>query len=241
MAPDVPHWPRRTPGRLMIDGKALKYADLHSFYYQTRQIFGEFVYDFDAGTDAPSILDCGAHIGLASLFFKELYPMARIRAYEADATVAGLCAYNMGEFGHDVSVTAAAVWTHCKGVAFAASMDDAGHVAAGGNVRVPTVRLRDEIGDGPVDLLKLDIEGAEFTVLADCGDALRNVRRMIAEVHGFRPEEGRVGDFLSLLEAQGFRYGFADLQQAKWYTPAERPPFSVLATDKYIFTVYAWR
>src|SRR5690348_6412259 len=71
MAGDVARWPRRQPGRLMIEGRTLKYADLHSFYFQARQIFGERLYDFACTSPAPLILDCGAHIGLASLAFKE--------------------------------------------------------------------------------------------------------------------------------------------------------------------------
>ena len=35
----------------------------------------------------PRILDCGANVGLASLYFKRLYPQARITAYEADPDI----------------------------------------------------------------------------------------------------------------------------------------------------------
>ena len=90
LAPSVANWPRRQPGILMVDGKELRYGDLHSFYHQSRQIFGERLYDFESKNRAPVILDCGAHIGLASLYFKERYPEAHIRAFEADAALAEL-------------------------------------------------------------------------------------------------------------------------------------------------------
>lgn len=238
MAPEVARWPRRQAGRLMVGGKVLKYADFHSVYYQARQIFGERLYDFACGTPAPVILDCGAHIGLASLAFKERYPEARIEAFEADATIASMCADNLRDFGYnDVVVTNAAVWTHGDGVTFSASSDDAGHIARDG-VKVPSVRLRDRL-QTPVHLLKLDIEGAEFSVLTDCAEALRSVQRLIAEVHAFNG--GRVGEMLALLEAQGFHFTLGDLHSAPWLEPAVRPPFAACPTDKYYFTVFAWR
>jgi FkbM family methyltransferase len=241
LAPEVGRWPRRVPGRLLVDGKVIKYADLHSFYHQTRQIFAEHIYDFSCPEAAPTILDCGAHIGLSSLFFKQRFPHARIRAFEADAAIAALCTDNLRACGYtDVEVNAAAVWTHAEGVSFSASQDDAGHVTGDGQTKVPSKRLKDIIGAGPIQLLKLDVEGAEFAVLADCGEALRHVERMIVEVHAF-DRTAQVGAILKLLEDTGFRYSIADLHHATWMTTAERPPFAAISTDKYYFSVFAWR
>jgi len=239
MAAEIGRWPRRQAGRLVIDGHVLKYADLHSFYYQARQIFGDRLYDFACGTTTPVILDCGAHIGLATMAFKERYPAARVHAFEADATIAAMCADNLAAFGFaDVAVTPAAVWTHKDGVTFAASNDDAGHVAPQG-VHVPSIRLADEIAKAPVQLLKLDVEGAEFELLADCADRLSAVERMIVEVHAFG--DNRVGPLLSLLEGKGFKYTLADLHHATWMETKSPPPFTSCRTDKYYFTVFAWR
>jgi FkbM family methyltransferase len=239
MAPEIARWPRRQPGRLMIDGRTLKYADLHSFYYQARQIFGERLYDFACASDTPVILDCGAHIGLASLAFKERYPNARIQAFEADAAIAGMCADNLAAFGfNDIGVSAVAVWTHANGVTFSASGDDAGHVTSVGNP-VPSVRLADEIAKGPVDLLKLDVEGAEFALLSDCADHLAGVSRLIVEVHAFG--DNPAGPLLSLLDGKGFRYVLADLHHATWMETVTPPPFAACRTDKFYFTVFAWR
>ena len=243
LAPSVANWPRRQPSRLMVGDKAMRYADLHSFFHQARQIFGQGLYDFRCGSTAPVILDCGAHIGLATLFFKERYPAARIRAFEADATLAEMCRANLETFGAaDADVKAAAVWTHDRGVNFSHSQDDAGHVAEGGGTQtVPSVRLRSLIEAAPVDLLKLDVEGAEFDLIDDCGDALKAVSRMIIEVHAMHADRAPVGKLLATLEDLGFRYTLADLHQATWVPAGVQPPFAACPTDKYIFTVFAWR
>lgn len=244
LTPEIAQWPRREPGQMVVDGRFLKYADMHSFYYQTRQIFGDKLYSFTCGSAAPKILDCGAHIGLASLFFKEQYPDAEIRAFEADAEIATLCKSNLESFGHgDVSVQAVAVWTGNDGVTFSDSKDDAGHVDAKsqGGVTVPTVRLRDVLEQDRYQLLKLDVEGAEYKILEDCGDALKNAERMVIEVHAFRSEDGKLGSLLSQLEELGFQYVLDDLHQATWMKPEEPPPFSMCTTDKYIVTIFAWQ
>ncbi|MGL5019116.1 MAG: FkbM family methyltransferase [Luteolibacter sp.] len=240
IAPNVQDWPRRVPGHLIVSDKNFRYADMHSFYYQTLQIFGERLYDFHGGGVAPVIIDCGAHIGLASLFFKECYPDARIYAFEADAALAEVARANFEAFGaSDIDIQGAAIWTHNGVVSFSLSQDDMGHVCEGGTT-VPSVRLKTLLDKGPVEMLKLDVEGAEFDLIEDCGESLRNVRRMIIEVHAHKAR-APIAKLLSTLEENDFQYTLGDLQPATWIQSDVNPPFGACCTDKYIFTVFAWR
>ena len=52
---------------------------------------------------------------------------------------------------------------------------------------VPSVRLKSVLAERPVDLLKLDVEGAEFEILADCGHypAIENPQDFNAAVLNF--------------------------------------------------------
>lgn len=244
VAPHVASWPRRQPGRFMVGDKAIRYADLHSFYHQVKQLFGQRLYNFRSATEAPRILDCGAHIGLASLFFKERFPGARITAFEADATLADLCRDNFAELGFsDIETIRAAVWTHDQGVAFSHSRDDAGHVAEQpdlDSLPVPTIRLRDLLAE-QVDLLKLDVEGAEFALFEDCGTALSAAKHIVMEVHAMGDTQAKIGHLLSHIENLGFRYVLGDLHQATWLKTPNAPPFEYCKTEKFIVTVYAWQ
>lgn len=244
LAPTVQTWPRRKPGMFVAGRKVIRYADLHSFYHQIRQIFGQRLYNFRSANPAPVILDCGAHIGLASLFFKERFPAARITAFEADNALADICRANFEAFdAADIEVVQAAVWTHDGGVSFAHSNDDAGHVAEGrtdGVQTVPSVRLKSLLAQ-PIDLLKLDVEGAEFTLIEDCGADLRNVRALVMEVHAMEDGQARLGALLAQLEALEFRYVLGDLHQATWLPAATQPPFEYCKTEKFIVSVFAWR
>jgi FkbM family methyltransferase len=241
LRPEIAAWPRRLPGQLLIGDKILRYADLHSFYHQSIQIFQHGLYDFSCDRPDPVILDCGAHIGLASIYFKLRYPNARIQAFEADPVIAELATRNLGALGFgDVTVDPRAVWTGDGGVSFDTSGDDAGHVASKGQ-KVPSVRLADVLAAQPIDLLKLDVEGAEFQIVDDCRPALRHVNKMILEVHRLGPDSPSFAKLLGALEDAGFHIGFHDLHQAKWIPSAAKPPFAALATDRLIISVYAWR
>jgi len=243
LTPSVKSWPRRKPGMLMVDGKALRYGDLHSFYYQVRQIFGDRLYDFQCRESAPFILDCGAHIGLASLYFKECFPNAQIKAYEADADLADMCRTNLRTFdARDVEVEQAAVWTHENGVTFDTTHDDSGHVSTLENgTPVRSVRLKSVLEERPTHLLKLDVEGAEFDILKDCGPSLKNASRLIAEVHAMGDQQAKLGELLQQLEALEFRYVLHDLHQAAWLPSSEQPPFASCQTEKFIVSVFAWQ
>ena len=38
LTPEISRRPRREPGQLVVLDKFIKYADMHSFYYQTRHL-----------------------------------------------------------------------------------------------------------------------------------------------------------------------------------------------------------
>lgn len=244
LAPVIGDLPRRVPGQATVEGRVLHYADLHSFYHQCVQIMGRGFYDYAPTTDTPLIIDCGAHIGIASIFFATRFPGAEIHAFEADPKIFSMLDKNVASLGlANVSAHHAAVWTDDQGVEFAMSMDDSGHVGGRGlgRARVPSVRLRDMLAEAAPDLLKIDVEGAEYELLADCADVIGNARRLIMEVHRFGHETGRLSDLLDVLDRAGFHYVFADLENAAWLAPDHQPPFPRLASDKYCFSVFAWQ
>ena len=65
--------PRRQPGELSVGGRTIKYADLHSFYHQANQIFGDRLYDFSTTHQEPLILDCGAALRAARRMIVEVH------------------------------------------------------------------------------------------------------------------------------------------------------------------------
>src|SRR5262245_55665784 len=61
-------------------GVPITAVDSGSFVNTYAEIFQRELYRFHTDSAGPKILDCGANIGLAVIYFKRLYPHARITA-----------------------------------------------------------------------------------------------------------------------------------------------------------------
>jgi FkbM family methyltransferase len=240
---------RRTPGELRLMDLDIAYVDALSLAPQWHDIFVRRTLAFRAASAAPRVLDCGANVGLASIWIKREYPQARITAFEADPAIFAVLQRNL-QRNHLTNVEAvhAAVWRDSQPITFRCEGTDSGavdQVAAdtpGAACEVPAVRLRDLLIDGPaVDLLKLDIEGAEAEVLADAADALDRVRAIQVEVHDFDARRRLLPRCLELLEQRGFEYALDDFASASWRASGEpRGPFAK-AVPAWIVLVRAWR
>ncbi len=186
-------------------------ADPPSFVAQYEEIFQRGAYAFETDSPVPLVIDAGANVGVATAFFKQRHPNARVIAFEADPVLADIVASNVQSLGlRDVTVVPAALAPTDGTVTFWQQGGDAGRVGGapprGGHpIDVPTVRLATYLHE-MVDLLKVDIEGAEFDVLLDAEAGLVNVARIAMECHSAADQPQRLGELLSMFTAQGFRY-----------------------------------
>lgn len=143
-----------------------------------------------------TVVDLGANIGLFSGYVLSIWPGATVHSVEpAGSTYRQLEKNRFLNPSFRWHTLRAAVWTRDGDVALSAeSTSTSRHVVLsadmasglGLNEVVPGLRLGtilQECVRGPVDLLKMDIEGAEGLVLEDVGDNLRRVRHLVVEVH----------------------------------------------------------
>jgi len=227
----------------------LQYADLMTLCPQWLDIFVHETLQFQTAARAPRILDCGANIGLASLYFKRRYPNARVIAYEADPALFAMLDANLAANGAaDVERVNAAVWTSSGPIRFRCEGADSGMVEslpgaiAGASRSVPGMRLRDLLEAEPCDLLKLDIEGAEDAVLHDCAPALHRVNAIVMDLHEFDPSSRQAPRVLDLLSRCGFTYAVDEFVPMPWrppVAPADSPfPGKALV---WAMTVRCWR
>ena len=150
-------------------------------------------YELDSGSSPALILDLGSHIGDSVAYFHLRYPGARIVAYEPNPRSFRKLERNIkqipGAVAHQAAVAGSdgEVRFVISDNSLAAATGDRGGDDPEGNISV-TVRARsldsilDELGGDPVDLLKIDIEGAEYEVLRSC-TKLDRVRTIIGEFH----------------------------------------------------------
>jgi FkbM family methyltransferase len=147
------------------------------------------LYEVPGLDDVRVIVDIGSHIGTSIVFFRLHHPEARIYGFEPDPRSFATLRANVGELPgvtidqRAVSGASGAATFYSSENSLASSlMTDAGARRA---VAVDTVSLddlMDDLGLDRIDLLKLDVEGAEYEVLART-TRLDSVRAIAGELH----------------------------------------------------------
>ena len=197
-------------GSIQLDGKQFRFHHAGSFFDTFDEIFSKEIYKFIPVSDNPVIIDCGANMGLSVLYFSEKYPQSEIIAFEPQEDIFSILQQNVNSFGlTNVALHRKAVWDSETTLKFYTDNGMGGSVT---NVfqhqdplLVETTILRNLL-DRKIDLLKLDIEGAEYQVLRHCADKLHQVEHIFVEYHSFVHETQHLDDLLSILKQQGFRY-----------------------------------
>jgi FkbM family methyltransferase len=140
------------------------------------------------------IIDCGANIGCSSAYFLSVFPTAKVIAVEPDRENFAILSRNLKPYGSRAHAICAAVWPdsskklQCVKGAFADGLDWACTVRVdveGDTEAVTIEELLKGSGRSTIDLLKVDIEGAERDILA-AGKIgwLEYVRNLCIELHG---------------------------------------------------------
>ncbi len=161
-------------------------VDFHVF----NSIFGEGEYDFDIGFIPDVIVDAGAYTGFSAIYFHRRFPQATVIAVEPEASNFGLLVSNTGPFGN-IKPLKAGIYGCDTGLAITDTAVDkyafSLKVSDGSEDSVPgytVTTLMKEFGLARIDILKMDVEGAEHSVFMNQPEAwLPMVRMVIAEVH----------------------------------------------------------
>ena len=117
-----------------------------------------------------------------------------------------------------------------------------GRINPGGAQKVRSVDIADLVGDG-VDLLKMDIEGAEYACLGRLiqSGRIKRVKNLVAELHF---DQGGLAEVLSLIagiEAAGFVTAI-EVSLGPWMGGSvHRSPFSHVADQRMFANFYAWQ
>jgi FkbM family methyltransferase len=205
-----------SPGEFKAFGFNVLAPDSRAFAYLHEEIGIYQSYVFDARTDRPTIMDCGANIGLATLWFKKRYPRARILAFEPNPEAAdvlddalrrndieGVEVHRVA-FGLEEGLRV--LYAPIGHSASASASLDADYNLGSVEVAVVEVRRLSSFLPQHVDLLKLDVEGSEHAVLTelDAAGVLRRCTAIIVEYGlGDNPDLSRGRQ---ILERNRFRY-----------------------------------
>jgi len=159
-----------------------------------QQILLDAQYDSTLSIRPRVIVDAGANIGLASIFYANRYPDARIIAIEPEPSNYEMLRKNVTLYPNVVPIQAA-LWNrkkllsgsrivtghHAYQVREEHELDDEGHCAS---IRGLSLReLMTDLGIQQIDLLKVDIEGSEKEVFEDSANWIQHVGIIAIEIH----------------------------------------------------------
>lgn len=184
-----------------------------------QDVFPGHEYAFDIRGRHPLIIDAGAHIGVATHYFKHRHPQARVLAIEANPVTFSLLRRNVSHNAlDDVQLLHAALAPEAGEITFYTGVNGQESSSWGDSavrqpwhgdesaaaVQVPAITLSSLLTER-VDLLKLDIEGLETAVLAEAAPRLAQVRRIVLEFHGTRANpDNDIARLVAILDRAGF-------------------------------------
>jgi len=200
----------KAEGKIKLFKKDFNYHHGLAFYNTFKEIFEQNIYEFKTNSSKPIIIDCGANMGLSILFFSKRFPNAEIIAFEPDNAVLPFLEKNIhSQCIKNVELYKKAVWKEETELRFYTDNGLGGRIGIEYNNQTPqiikAIRLRNFL-NRPIEMLKIDIEGSEYTVLQDCESMLYNINHIFVEYHSFYDEEQHLDDLLNILKRQGFRY-----------------------------------
>lgn len=220
----------------------IRITDGLNFYVQCKDEFVQRIYHFEAERPDPLIIDGGSNIGMSILYFKSIYPAARIVGFEPDPDIFRLLEENVsGNKLEHVTLVNAGLGGESGTTTFIKDDKAGGQFGQAENsITVKVERLSKWLSE-PVDFLKLNIEGEELPVLTEAvaSGKLDNVRELALEYHGWANGQQRLGDILNLLDQAGYRYLIHDFDYETGH--ATKPPFRLTPETVWFCLVYAKR
>jgi FkbM family methyltransferase len=206
--------------------------DIHFFTYSQlinlfEEIFIYQVYFFETTNTSPTVIDCGSNIGLSVLYFKKVYPGCQVLAFEPDGETFSLLQKNIkcNALTHITLHNVALSDCHEDGILYKKQAQPGSlnmSLFATGESDIPEKISERKLSDyiqAEVDLIKIDVEGAEISIIEDLenNNKIKLANRIIIEYH---PELNKtpIEGFLKKLSACHFSNRLAFNERIKYAT-----------------------
>ncbi len=181
------------------------------------QVFLLDFYKFDYGTAPATIIDCGANVGMATVFFKNAFPDARVIAVEPDPANFALLERNAGKY-EGVTCLQMGIWNKTGILEInnrhfnnnsGFMVEEVAERRADSIDAISIDGIMERFGLSSIDVLKVDIEGAEKEVFqANIEAWLPKVKLLIIETHDFM-KPGCARAVFSALNDYDYSLGFS--------------------------------
>ena len=202
-------------------GYKIYYKNEKEFRFLFDEIFNKKPYHFKTSKKSPLIVDCGSHIGISILYFKKLYPDAKIYSFEPDKENFYLLKKNVEENNLKNIFLNNFALSNFKGKSyFYGHFHGSGNDTCGNTLnplwgeregfekqKINVERLSDFLKKKKIkkiDFLKLDVEGVEKEVIEDIKPLLQNVDKLTLEYHLLKNSKEGLKRIKKVLKEEGF-------------------------------------
>jgi FkbM family methyltransferase len=202
-----------------ILGMKVSFFDYGTLHFLYREIFMRNIYYFKSKKKNPLIIDCGANIGIATLFFKWLYPRSTIYTIEADKETFALLEKNIKQNKFkNIHLHNIAVWGKKEKINFYIDKTNPGWLTMStlkerlpkDKITVDAMPLSTFIPKNTqIDFLKMDVEGIETKIIKELitSKKIQAINEMVIEYHhGIDEKKLAFSKFLEMIEKNGFLY-----------------------------------
>ncbi|WP_421717904.1 FkbM family methyltransferase [Algiphilus sp.] len=201
--------PRKAVSEFYVDGFRVRMRP-PSVLPQVSEIFAGDAYLAPRVANIKKILDLGANVGLASLMMERGHPNAHIECVECDPELACILRSNISRNSAGrIRVHEFAAWIKDTQLEFEANGLGGGRLRDRGLALVDGVDILSWMeANGPFDLIKVDIEGAERRVIKHALSEFRKAAVILIEYHFESGEPQDLASLLEFLQSEGYRYFF---------------------------------
>jgi FkbM family methyltransferase len=208
--------------KITVNKMTIFAKDIKSFISEFDHIFYKEDYFFRSNKKTPVIIDCGTNIGMSLVYFKSIFPKARIIAFEPDLSLHKTInsTIQINNFSN-VQLRSEAISNKNGETSFFTAGDDSGSLynqkKGSKPVKVKLYRLKDLLeNETNIDCLKIDIEGAETAVLKDCFEHLHKVEHIFIDYHTeINKIDQSLSEILLVLEKLDFKYRVSPAYELK--------------------------
>lgn len=195
-------------------GLQIHVLNFESFLYSFKEIFICDIYQFKTNSLAPIIIDAGSNIGLSVIYFKLLYPNAKITTFEPDFENFKYLELNTKALAN-ITLHQKALSNEVGEKLFYRNLLSGNlqgsfvkNDNSNSNIILETDILSSYINN-EVDLLKIDVEGSEFQVVSELINRSKQkyIKSVIVEYHQIKTENSdlELQNFIDLFENNSFQ------------------------------------
>ena len=154
------------------------------------QVFIQQEYNVRIDKEIKTIIDCGANIGLASLFFLSKFPDARIIAIEPEENNFHILKQNL-KYYKNVTCIKKGLWNKAANLEIIDNgWGEAGFVIEESPIpsektiqAISIEEIIDQFHLSEIDILKIDIEGSEEQVFLNASKWINKINIIFCEIH----------------------------------------------------------